>query len=241
MEKRYQVFVSSTYEDLLDERREVMQALLALDCIPTGMELFPAADDDSWTLIKRFIGQCDYYIVIVGGRYGSKGPNGKSYTEMEYDYAVEVGLPVLAFLPKDPGVIPANKTESTDAGRASLATFKEKIEAARHAKYWRTSGDLAGTVALGMTLAMRITPRMGWVRADLVPDDGAMQELLRLRREIDTLSGELAVAYADAASNLSSTNALAKPLGEDHEGSLRAKERKVGASVHPRRHQMAAC
>lgn len=62
MDKRYQVFVSSTFEDLQEERREVMQALLSLDCIPTGMELFPAADDDSWELIKRFIAGCDYYI-----------------------------------------------------------------------------------------------------------------------------------------------------------------------------------
>jgi hypothetical protein len=98
MDRRYQVFVSSTYEDLQEERRETMQALLALDCIPTGMELFPAADDDSWTLIKRFIAGCDYYVVIIGGRYGSKAPSGRSYTEMEYDYAVEAGLPILAFL-----------------------------------------------------------------------------------------------------------------------------------------------
>ncbi len=50
MEKKYQVFVSSTYKDLSEERQEVMQALLELDCIPVGMELFPAADDDQWTL-----------------------------------------------------------------------------------------------------------------------------------------------------------------------------------------------
>jgi Domain of unknown function (DUF4062) len=43
MEKRYQIFVSSTYEDLQEERREVMQSLLKMNCIPTGMELFPAA------------------------------------------------------------------------------------------------------------------------------------------------------------------------------------------------------
>src|ERR1035437_5854351 len=103
MDKRYQVFVSSTYEDLQEERREVMQALLALDCIPTGMELFSAADEDSWSLIERFISECDYYVVIVGGRYGSVAPDGKSYTEMEYDYAVKAGIPVLAFLHKDPG------------------------------------------------------------------------------------------------------------------------------------------
>ena len=49
IEKRYQVFVSSTYADLQDERQEVMQALLELDCIPAGMELFPAANEDQWT------------------------------------------------------------------------------------------------------------------------------------------------------------------------------------------------
>ena len=141
MDKRYQVFVSSTYEDLHEERREVMQALLALDCIPTGMELFPAADYDSWTHIKRFIAGCDYYVVIVGGRYGSRGPTGKSYTEMEYDYAVEAGLPALAFLHKDPGTIPANKTEPTDDGKVALCAFRKKVENSRHAKYWNSSGS----------------------------------------------------------------------------------------------------
>jgi hypothetical protein len=45
MEKRYQVFVSSTYTDLMEERNEAMQAILELDCMPAGMELFPAAND----------------------------------------------------------------------------------------------------------------------------------------------------------------------------------------------------
>ena len=76
MNKKYQVFVSSTYQDLLEERQEVMQALLELECIPVGMELFPAADDDQWTLIKGLIKDCDYYVLIVGGRYGSISPAG---------------------------------------------------------------------------------------------------------------------------------------------------------------------
>src|ERR1043166_3605727 len=98
MDKRYQVFVSSTYEDLKEERQEVIQALLELDCIPSGMELFPAASEDQWTLIKRVIDDCDYYLVIVGGRYGSVGPDKKSFTQMEYEYAVSRNKPVIAFL-----------------------------------------------------------------------------------------------------------------------------------------------
>jgi hypothetical protein len=70
MNRRYQVFVSSTYEDLREERQEVMHALLELDCIPSGMELFPATSDDQWTLIRKVIDDCDYYVAIIGGRYG---------------------------------------------------------------------------------------------------------------------------------------------------------------------------
>ena len=44
MDKRYQVFVSSTYSDLQNERRKVLLTILSLDCIPTGMELFPAME-----------------------------------------------------------------------------------------------------------------------------------------------------------------------------------------------------
>jgi hypothetical protein len=191
MEKRYQVFVSSTYEDLKEERGEVMQALLALDCIPTGMELFPAADDDSWTLIQRFIAGCDYYVVIVGGRYGSKASTGKSYTEMEYDFAVSAGLPVLAFLHKDPGMIASGKTELTEEARTALAEFRKKIETARHAKYWSSAKDLAGLVGLGMASVMKIKPRVGWVRADLVSGESAAQEILGLRRKIDELKKQI--------------------------------------------------
>jgi hypothetical protein len=83
-DKRFQVFVSSTYLDLKEERQEVIQALLELNCIPSGMEMFPAADEDQWTLIKKVIDDCDYYLVIIAGRYGSLSPAGKSYTQMEY-------------------------------------------------------------------------------------------------------------------------------------------------------------
>jgi nucleoside 2-deoxyribosyltransferase len=88
------------------------------------MELFPAANDDQWTLIKRVIDDCDYYLVILAGRYGSLGPDGTSYTEMEYRYAVEHGKPVIGFLHKTPGDIPANRCEATDEGKKKLEAFR---------------------------------------------------------------------------------------------------------------------
>lgn len=125
MDKRYQVFVSSIYADLQEERQEVMQALLELDCIPAGMELFPAANEDQWTLIKNVIDDCDYYMVILAGRYGSIGPDGSSYTEMEYRYALETAKPVLGFVHRNPGSLQANRCEATDEGKGKLVTFRQ--------------------------------------------------------------------------------------------------------------------
>ena len=110
MEKRYQVFISSTYTDLKDERERVTQAIMGLNCIPAGMELFPAVDEEQFNFIKKVIDDCDYYILIIGGRYGSVSQNGLSYTEMEFDYAMEKGIKVMAFIHADPNAIPLGKS-----------------------------------------------------------------------------------------------------------------------------------
>jgi hypothetical protein len=81
VEKKYQVFISSTYIDLQEERQEVMNALLELDCIPSGMELFPATNEEQWDLIKDVIDECDYYVLILGGRYGSLDSDNMGYME----------------------------------------------------------------------------------------------------------------------------------------------------------------
>ena len=60
MDKRYQVFVSSTFADLKDERSNVIQTLMEMDCIPAGMELFPALDEEQFEFIKKVIDDSDY-------------------------------------------------------------------------------------------------------------------------------------------------------------------------------------
>src|SRR5882762_10291457 len=107
----YSVFVSSTFEDLREERGELQKALLKLKCFPIGMELFPSSDDETWDFIKRQLDQADYYVVVIAGRYGSIGPDGVSYSEMEYYFARSIGKPVLAFIHGDPGKISAERSE----------------------------------------------------------------------------------------------------------------------------------
>lgn len=88
------------------------------------MELFPASNEDQWSLIKRVIDDSDYYIVIVAGRYGSTNIDGVGYTEMEYRYALETEKPIIAFLHKNPDDIKSGFTEKSKEGKEKLEDFR---------------------------------------------------------------------------------------------------------------------
>jgi len=76
--KKYQIFISSTYEDLKEEREAAIKTILCLDHIPIGMEMFNAGDDEQWEVIRRTIDSSDYYVVIIAFRYGSTIESGLS-------------------------------------------------------------------------------------------------------------------------------------------------------------------
>lgn len=148
---KYQVFISSTYSDLLQERKKVLDILLMADCIPAGMENFVATDDEQFNVIKKVIDMCDYYILILGKRYGSVNEKtGISYTEMEYNYAIDKGIPVLVFALDDSVELDAEKVETDDIKRGKLAEFKSKAMGNRLASIWRDQSDLLGKVAIAI-------------------------------------------------------------------------------------------
>ena len=206
MEKKYQVFVSSTYIDLSEERKEVMQALLELDCIPVGMELFPAADDDQWTLIQRLIDDCDYYIVIIGGKYGSLNKDGISFTQMEYEYALSKGIPIIGFLPKNPENIVVGKCEKDEVLKQRLENFK-KIVQQKTCRYWENSLDLGSKVSRSLIRQIKDKPRPGWVRATFLPSEDIAKEMLELKKQNELLQIEIAKSkekVPEGTENLSS-------------------------------------
>jgi hypothetical protein len=197
--KRHQVFVSSTFLDLQEERAAVVLALLQMEAFPAGMELFPAADDDAWTLIQRVIESSDYYLLVVGGKYGSIDPATEvSFTEKEYDYAVERGKPVLAFLHADPDKIEFGKSEKDKAAQQQLEAFREKVKAKKHVKYWSGPDDLAGKVALSFANFRQTYPAVGWVRGDLATSAEALGELNELRKQLADAEAQTERARSDA-------------------------------------------
>jgi len=196
MEKRFQVFVSSTWADLEEERQQVIQTLMEMDCIPAGMELFPAADEEQWEFIKKVINDCDYYLLIIGGRYGSTTEEGISYTEKEYDYAVEQGLRVVALIHGAPEDIPLRNSEQDPALRDKLSSFRAKAMKGRLVKLWETGKELPGLVALSMTKTIKMYPAIGWVRANNAANEDILQEINALRKE----NSELQEALQEATS-----------------------------------------
>lgn len=97
MNKKLQVFVSSTYTDLKEERQAAVEAILDAGHIPAGMELFKAGNDSQLKTIYKWIDESDVYMLILGGRYGSvEAKSGKSYTQLEYEYALSKNIPVFA-------------------------------------------------------------------------------------------------------------------------------------------------
>lgn len=198
MDKRFQVFVSSTFRDLQEERQAVMQALLEMDALPAGMELFPATNDDSWKLIQRIIEQSDYYVLIIGGRYGSINEQGLGFTEREYDYAMTCGVPVLPFLHEKPELIPSGKSEMGEESRQKLSLFRSKVESAHHCKFWKDAEQLGSRVSRGLMNQIKITPRTGWIRADQAGGADAIIEINRLRNQIETLNDALKRSRTEA-------------------------------------------
>ncbi|WP_051407602.1 DUF4062 domain-containing protein [Mesorhizobium sp. LNHC229A00] len=183
MATKYSVFISSTFEDLREERRAVQDTVIEAGDFPVQMESFPASDDAAFDLITSLLDQCDYYVLIIGGRYGAIADDGLSYTHKEYRYAVERQIPVLVMLHGQRGQITSDKTELTDTGKRLLEAFIEEVSATKTRKTWTSVGELRASVMHALVNAKLTKPRVGWVRGDTISSVEVLSELNEVRKE----------------------------------------------------------
>lgn len=188
---RYQIFVSSTFRDLQDERQAVLNAILKLNQFPAGMEIFPAVNDTAWEHIEKVIEDSDYYVLIIGGKYGSiEEESGISYTEKEYDFAVSKNIPVLAFTHSDEESIPFGKVEKSEEAREKLKKFKQKVGAKHHWNYWKNIDELKANVLSSLSMAFVMNPQIGWVKAGGINNTELLSRLAELQKRYDELLEE---------------------------------------------------
>lgn len=168
MDRRYEVFISSTYEDLKEQRRYVQEAVIASGHIPVGMELFSPGHEDQWKVITRAIDGCDHYVLIVGARYGSQDDDGMGYTEKEYRYALASGKPVIVFCLKEEHAMAwPQRDDPDDVERAEnwdrLQAFREEV-LGRHVHLWRDEQELRTLVDRNLQDWINKSGRDGWIR-----------------------------------------------------------------------------
>lgn len=201
---KYQVFISSTYGDLREEREAVTWAVLSARHIPAGMENFTATDDRGWKTILSVIDRSDYYVLILAGRYGSLDTDGKSWTEKEYEHAVSRNIPVLVFM-RSKHSITADKMEDDPAQREKLDNFKRRVRDRHLCKEWTTAEELVGQVMNALSNHILDDEetghaRPGWYRGSEMPAASTLDEFARLSEENARLNRELTEVKSSAES-----------------------------------------
>ena len=191
MERKYQFFISSTYEDLKIEREKAIYTILEMEQFPIGMELFSAADEDQWSVISQTIENSDYYVLIIGRRYGSiiSGAgldSGISYTEKELNYAMIKNIPVLAFIMDDDAAKSISSREKPEKV-AKLEAFKNKVKDGRYVKFFNNPDQFSTYLLQSIHKALRRGDRPGWIRAPEFDIEESHARILQLTERIHTL------------------------------------------------------
>lgn len=188
MEKKYQIFISSTYDDLKEERKKVQDIILSMYHFPIGMEMFSAADEEQWEIIKETIDSSDYYVLIIANRYGTVIEEGEdigiSYTEKEYKYAKSKNIPILAFIIDKSVPRLENQRESSTKLQKKLSKFIEEVKKGRMVEWWKTGDELASKVMNSLNKQFIKGKRPGWIRTT---DSVSSYELNKAKSDIKNL------------------------------------------------------
>jgi hypothetical protein len=187
VKKKYQVFVSSTFKDLQKERKDVIDVLLEIDCFPVGMEYFPASAESKWDVIKKLIDESDYLIVIIAGKYGSVDKDGISYTQKEYEYAIQQNIPAMAFIKDDDGLTQTQIEEDSDI-RKKLNDFKAKLKEGKICSPWISPEQLCQKVITSVVNVKNDMPRPGWIRANTITKKEGNTSMKSIYKSIERAS-----------------------------------------------------
>ena len=149
---RKTVMISSTARDLPEHRQEVLNACLRQGMFPSMMEHLPASDSEAIATSLKMVDEADIYLGIFAHRYGYV-PAGHdiSITEMEYNRAVERGIPRLIFLMHDDHPIKAADVEKGE-GAVKLETLKGRLGAERVVNFFTSPADLRAHVINSLSL-----------------------------------------------------------------------------------------
>lgn len=162
MTRRYEIFVSSTSKDLHRERQRVRDIIVRQGHLPVVMEDFDVAHRPAWETTDRALQQADYYVLIVGDRYGAiEKASGISYTEKEYRRARELKKPALVLLRESRRKASKRRTSA----ERQLDAFKTRLRS-ELVVTWRNTDHLIDQILEHLPRWLRMNEQPGgWVPA----------------------------------------------------------------------------
>ncbi len=196
MQKKLQVFISSTFTDMREERQAAVEAILQAGHIPAGMELFAAGSESQLVTIKQWIDDSDVFMLLLGGRYGMIEPkSGKSYIETEYRYAAK-SKPFFAVCIEDVFLkekVQARGVEFMEMEHPDLRkTFVELVKS-KTCTFYNNLDQLKLQVYHSLSIHARDGTIQGWVRSgDVVSPKPLLDQIERLQGENSLLTKRVA-------------------------------------------------
>lgn len=125
----YRIFISSTFTDMIPYRNALQAAITNCGAVAYGMERFVPAQIRPLDRCYEEIAGSQIFVLLLGHRYGEiDRDSGKSYTELEYIRAKEIGLPILAFLLDTDKVGTLEKFRESDEQYHALVRFKNDLK-----------------------------------------------------------------------------------------------------------------
>lgn len=151
---RANIYVSATFQDLVEHREAVREAIRALDHVDVSMEHYVAEPKRPLVRCLDDVRRCDLYLGIFGHRYGYVPPGSdRSITEQEYRAALKHGKDVICFLRRDDGSAPADEPETSVA---RLRAVRDEISTSYLAGFFSTPDELATRASAAIVRALRL-------------------------------------------------------------------------------------
>lgn len=142
------VFLSSTLEDLKQYRQVALDTLgklgiqgISIDQFAAGIDLSKSVDDA--------LKEADVIVLIIGHRYGAiDSGTGKGWVEREYERALQLNKPILAFVAKEDIPWPPS---AIDTDRANIEKFRANISARHTVSFFSGPQDFASKLASSLS------------------------------------------------------------------------------------------
>jgi hypothetical protein len=200
MPKKYLVYIGSALDDIKNERRELFRLVMDFGAIPVSADYLDSDDENSPALLKKTIGECDYFIALIAHRYCEP-------LEAEYAQALKSGVPVIGLVIDEKARWKGAKKETDPEIIRKMDDFKAELQSGgslrkgRHGT-WLNTAELRQKAQNLLIQEINLDPRPGWVPGEAAANPSVANELARLSNENEELRRRLRMESGELQTRL---------------------------------------